>query len=86
MKKFKVIDQYKLKNFMIEMFLALGFNKKHARIESEVLLWANLRGIDSHGVRRLPLYESWVNEGEMRPNAKIKILRESAATTLVDAD
>ena len=86
MKKFKVIDQYKLKNFMIEMFLALGFNKKHARIESEVLLWANLRGIDSHGVRRLPLYECWVIEGEMRPNAKIKILRESAATTLIDAD
>ena len=86
MKKIKVIDPYKLKNFMVEMFLALGFNKKHARIESEVLLWANLRGIDSHGVRRLPLYESWVNEGEMRTNAKIKILRETAAITLIDAD
>jgi len=86
MKKIKVIDPYKLKNFMVEMFIALGFNEQHARIEAEVLLWANLRGIDSHGVRRLPLYESWVNEGEMRPNAKIKILRETPAITLIDAD
>ena len=86
MKEYPRINPSVLKSFVKNLFAKSGLSDEDAWIAASILIETDLRGIDSHGVRRLPLYESWVNEGEMRPNAKIKILRESAAITLIDAD
>ena len=59
---------------------------KDAEIEADVLVWANLRGIDSHGVLRIPAYLNSVRAGGMNPNARIRVEKESPATLLIEAD
>ena len=38
------------------LFVAEGVSGDHAATWAEVLVWANLRGVDSHGVLRIPRY------------------------------
>ena len=49
-----------------------------------VLLWADLRGVDSHGIALLPLYNDLRRAGKLTLNPKIKVLQETPATALLD--
>lgn len=49
------------------------------------LVRANLSGQDSHGVLRLPQYVDQTNRGELVPGNRPRVVRETAATWLVDA-
>ncbi len=44
-------------------------------MEAEVLVWANLRGIDSHGVQRVGEYAARVDQGVMNPRPDIRAER-----------
>src|SRR6266496_2021539 len=48
------------------------------------LVWADLRGIDSHGAALLPLYDDFRRAGKLTLNPEIKLLRETPATALLD--
>jgi len=75
-----------LREFTRDVFIKVGMPEKDANTESKVLVWANLRGVDSHGVLRIPWYVDNVNKGYMNPRPDIKIEKETAATLLVEAD
>jgi LDH2 family malate/lactate/ureidoglycolate dehydrogenase len=75
-----------LQTFAAGIFCKLGMPAEDAQIEAEVLVWANLRGVDSHGVLRIPSYMRAVEAGSMNPRPDIRIARETAATLLVDCD
>ena len=75
-----------LKNFSVEVFSKAGVPRGDAETESDVLIWANLRGVDSHGVLRIPLYLGWIDKGIMKPKPNIQIVNETQATFLIDAD
>ena len=49
-------------------------------------MWANLRGIDSHGVLRVPGYVGRIESGEFNPRPDIAAIAELPAATLIDAD
>jgi LDH2 family malate/lactate/ureidoglycolate dehydrogenase len=72
--------------FTRDVFTRVGLPPEDAAIEAEVLVWANLRGVDSHGVLRIPWYVELVDKGEMNPRPKIGVVKETAATLLLDAD
>ena len=55
-----------LKAFTAEVFTGAGLAPEDAEIEADVLVWANLRGVDSHGVLRIPWYMSHVDNGVMK--------------------
>jgi LDH2 family malate/lactate/ureidoglycolate dehydrogenase len=57
-----------------------------AALEAEVLVWANLRGVDSHGVLRIPSYLEMVDTGDMNPRPAIRVEKETPATLLVEGD
>jgi ureidoglycolate dehydrogenase (NAD+) len=57
-----------------------------AEIEAELLVWANLRGVDSHGVLRIPWYLELIDKGEMNTRPHLQILKETPATFVMDAD
>jgi LDH2 family malate/lactate/ureidoglycolate dehydrogenase len=80
------IDAQILEAFTKDIFTQAGLPPEDAAIEAEVLVWANLRGVDSHGVLRLPAYLANIESGTMNPNPNIKILKESAAVLYMDAD
>lgn len=75
-----------LKEFTKEVFVRAGVPPKDAETEAEVLTWANLRGVDSHGVLQIPFYLQEVEDGYMNPKPNIKILKETPATLVVEAE
>lgn len=75
-----------LKEFTREVFIRVGMPPEDAEAEAEVLIWANLRGVDSHGVLRIPWYVDNVEKGVMNPKPKIRIEKETPATLLIEAD
>ena len=67
------------------VFLAAGADAANARIVVDHLIDANLSGYDSHGVMRIPGYVRFIERGELVPDAKPRVVRETAAMTLIDA-
>lgn len=75
-----------LQSLVEAIFERAGMSEADAAIEAEVLVWANLRGIDSHGVLRVKPYLDYIKTGEMNPTPKVRILKESPAITYLEAD
>jgi LDH2 family malate/lactate/ureidoglycolate dehydrogenase len=57
----------------------------YAETQADILVWANLRGIDSHGVLRIPWYVERIDVGDMVADAVPEVVSERAATALIDA-
>lgn len=68
------------------VFQHYGFSEKHASQAASVLISADLRGIDSHGVARLIGYVRLIEKGRINPNPEMKIIRETPSTATLDAD
>jgi LDH2 family malate/lactate/ureidoglycolate dehydrogenase len=75
-----------LQEFTAKVFEGLGMPPQDAAKEAEVLVWANLRGVDSHGVQRIEEYSKRVDAGIMNPRPHIQVLKETPATILIEAD
>lgn len=75
-----------LRGFVSRVFERVGMSKAHATTVAEVVVWANLRGVDSHGVTRVPRYVEWIEAGVLNPRPDIKVATETAASVLIDAD
>lgn len=54
------VDTESLKVFTAEVFARAGFSPQDARLQAEVLVWGNLRGVDSHGVLRISPYPDFI--------------------------
>jgi LDH2 family malate/lactate/ureidoglycolate dehydrogenase len=75
-----------LKRFTMEVFSRAGLPQSDAALVAEVLVWANLRGVDTHGVTRIPRYVDLIENGDMNPRPAIRVLRETPASVLIEAD
>lgn len=75
-----------LRNFCVQALEALSVPSDSARITADVLLTADLRGIDSHGVARLGFYVEKLRDGTMRPRSRIRTVLETDVTAVIDAD
>lgn len=75
-----------LKALAYQVFSAIGCPEHDAKSASEVLLSADLRGIDSHGIARLSGYiRLWeANRVNAKPN--VKVVYETPSTAVVDGD
>lgn len=74
-----------LKDYVIRFFKALDVPEIDARIAADVLVTADLRGVNSHGVIRLhSYYGDRLQKGQVDPNSPIKTLKESPATLALD--
>ena len=70
-----------------DIFTALGMPDDHARQSTDVLLYADTRGIDSHGVSNmLRVYVDGIREGRINLDPKWKITHEAAAVATIDSD
>ncbi len=75
-----------LQDFAKNVFIKVGMPSEDAALEAEVLVWANLRGVDSHGVLRIPSYVDRVDRGDMNPRPSIRVERETPAVLLIEGD
>jgi len=82
----KIVAWRPLKAFAKEVFTRAGMPPEDAEAEAGALIWANLRAVDSHGVLRIPWYLDNIEKGVMNPRPDIKLIKETPATILLDAD
>lgn len=75
-----------LESFASELFTRAGLPPADAATEAEVLVWANLRGVDSHGVLRVTWYLDNIDKGYMNPRPQVKVLKETPAVLYLDCD
>ncbi|MCP5024775.1 MAG: Ldh family oxidoreductase, partial [Actinomycetia bacterium] len=69
------------------LFAARGMPAVDAAQAADTLLYADLRGIDSHGVSNMfPIYMRWFDDGLLNPNAEPRIVRGAAAVATIDDD
>lgn len=80
------IPHAKLVSIIRDTLSSLGVPSHICNIEAEVMAEADLLGVPSHGVRMLPGLVRGIREGRATANPQIKILRERAATVLLDGD
>jgi len=76
----------RLERFAAQVFESCGVPTNEAATAAKVLLMADLRGIDSHGIARLCAYHGMLREGLINPTPRVKIVRETASTATVDGD
>jgi len=85
-REFQLCDPTKLHALVTNIFLKNGFSSKDAVQCSNVLLAADLRGIDSHGVARLEGYCRLIKAKRINPTPKMRIVRERGVNFTIDAD
>ena len=80
------VDERELKEFCEQVFIRLGVPPKDAKTTIDVLVLADLRGIESHGVARLPRYVNGVKAGYIKPIERSRVVKETKTTALIDGE
>ena len=87
LKQFKVnpedallVQSEDLGNLVSAIFQKMGVSKEDADLGADVLVSADLRGVDSHGVSNmLRNYVNGYTSGQINPTPDMKIIKESPA-------
>src|SRR5688500_2077274 len=82
----QVVLYAELFSFTKTVFQKIGCSIEDAEIATKVLLSADLRGIDSHGVARLSGYLRLHKAGRINSTPAIKIIHQTPSTATVDGD
>jgi LDH2 family malate/lactate/ureidoglycolate dehydrogenase len=75
-----------LRSLATHILISAGLSADNAVSVAAAFIWANLRGIDSHGVSRLPRYLELFEQGEANAQPSIDVKHVRDAAILVDAD
>lgn len=85
--EYQLSTEPKLKHFVAEVLEKSGVARDAAEVVADVLVAADLRGIESHGVARLEsYYVSRIRSGHLNPKPNYHIVRETETTVVYDAD
>jgi L-2-hydroxycarboxylate dehydrogenase (NAD+) len=79
-------DHKELASFVENIFIKIGYNPELALLGSKVLLSADLRGVDSHGVARLSGYIRLWENGRVNANPNMQVVHETPSTAVFDGD
>src|SRR5437667_23917 len=63
-----------------------GMSEAHAALTADVLVWADLRGMGSHGVMRVPRYVDFIRKGDLNVRPSIRRSHDAPGCVLLDAD
>jgi len=68
------------------ILLAWGMPEENAETTADILGWADLHGVDSHGISMLPGYDRLRRAGQANMAARPHIIKETPVSALVDGD
>lgn len=80
------IDYTKTREFCVKVFRGYGFTEAESIQIANVLLDADLCGIESHGIQRLIRYHHEVTEGYVKLHAKPEIVKETPLSATIEGD
>ena len=84
-----LVNQDKLRHFATQVLVKIGVPEEDARISADVLVYADLRGVETHGMSNNNLgriYVTGIRDRGVNPKAQVKIVHETPVTALVDGD
>lgn len=74
-----------LERFMKDVFVGAGIPPDEAAVCADVLITADKRGIDSHGINRCkPIYYDRIKAGVLNPVTEFEVVRETPTTAVID--
>src|ERR1044071_9323029 len=68
------------------ILLAWGMPEDSAEATADILSWADLHGVDSHGMSMIPGYDRLRRAGRANMKAQPRIIKETPVSALVDGD
>jgi L-2-hydroxycarboxylate dehydrogenase (NAD+) len=84
--EYRIATESGLKAFVITALTKVGVTPEDAAIVADVLVAADLRGVESHGVARLDAYYvSRIRAGQILAKPNVQTARETSTSLLVDA-
>src|SRR5258706_3206980 len=82
--KERLIFREKLTAFAGACLEKLGLTAQDAQLVADTLVAANLRGVDSHGIVRLPHYATRLRNGTIKARPEIRVRRTGPSSAVVD--
>jgi uncharacterized oxidoreductase len=73
-----------LERITAQIFAAAAVPEDEACLMGHELVYANLIGVDSHGVIRIPQYIEAIEQGEIKPGGPTTVVKESTTTALIE--
>ena len=67
------------------ILLSWGMPEDNAETTADILGWADLHGVDSHGMSMIPGYDNLRRTGRVDVTARPKIVRQTPVSAVVDA-
>lgn len=84
LEKYVLIQENEALRFARECFIRVGVPREDADIIADHLVLASLRGVDSHGLIRIPYYIEGIKRGLVKPSPEIKILSQNPSHAMID--
>ena len=81
-----IVPEPALTDFVVQLLAAAGLPPADAGLVAKVLVWSNLRGVDSHGVLRIPGYLARVENGLNNPVPDLQVVNDLPAAAVLEAD
>ena len=75
----------KVRRYIEDIFQKRGFTETESKDITDVLLMADLYGIESHGIHRMIRYHAAIEEGSIDLNAHPKLVCETPISAVFDA-
>ena len=85
-KRTVVVSEAALKTFCRAVLASVGVPEGDAQLIVDNLVAADLRGVESHGVVRLPIYVQRLEDGGTNPHPRPQLVRETRTTAVLDGD
>ena len=74
----------RLRSFCRQVLQKLQMNPESASMVADSLVDANLRGIDTHGIARLPNYVARIRAGGIDPKAEVTVVSDKQSVVVMD--
>ena len=82
-----LVNREDLHRVTADIFSVMGLSEEDANLAADGLVTADIRGCETHGVSNmLRVYKKQYEDGNINPQPRWKITRESAAVATIDAD
>jgi len=80
------IESSKVRLFCENLFAAYGFSSDESKVISDVLIRADLYGIESHGIHRIGRYHAEITSNQVDVKAKPEIVHETGISACLEAN
>jgi LDH2 family malate/lactate/ureidoglycolate dehydrogenase len=82
----RMVRADRLRPFVASLFAAVGVPDVDAETVAEVLVEADLRGVESHGTTRVAGYVSMIKGGLLNPKPTVEVFRDTPSTAMLEGD